>query len=72
MKRSTVDFTESVKSFMWHRNSKGLRTVPWGTPELTETSSDTVPSRTTHFSLGQEVCEPSMHSAPDSIVVQFM
>jgi len=34
-KSCTVDFTASSKSLMWHRKSKGLNTVSWGTPEST-------------------------------------
>ena len=37
----------SKKSFMYIRNKIGPRTVPWGTPEVTGTDVDDVPSRTT-------------------------
>ena len=29
---------------MWHKNKRGPKTVPWGTPESTDVASDVTPS----------------------------
>ena len=42
----TWDITWSGKSFMWHRNSKAPSRVHCGTPEMTGTSCDSMPSNT--------------------------
>ena len=39
-KRRTVDSIASVRSLIWHKNRRGPKTVPWGTPESTLTASD--------------------------------
>ena len=49
--RRTVDFTASGRSLIWHKNSRGPRTVPCGTPESTLTDSDSSPSTTTFIFL---------------------
>jgi len=36
-----------VISFMYNRNIRGPRTVPWGTPDVTITELDVIPSRRT-------------------------
>ena len=43
------DDTFSWMSLMNTTNKRGPRTVPWGTSELTMTSSDLIPSRTTRW-----------------------
>ena len=32
---------------MWHKNKRGPKTVPWGTPESTDVASEVMPSKTT-------------------------
>ncbi|KAH3839424.1 hypothetical protein DPMN_112854 [Dreissena polymorpha] len=41
--RLAEDFTESGKSLMWQRNSRGPRTVPHGTSESTIAGLDSSP-----------------------------
>ena len=36
-----------VISFMYNRNIRGPRTVPWGTPDVTTAELDVIPSRRT-------------------------
>ena len=42
-----LDCMDDGKSLMWHKNSKGARIVPWGTPKLTGCNSLVNPSKTT-------------------------
>ena len=44
---SLLYFSYSGKSFMKIRNRIGPRTVPWGTPDVTETDAEEVPFMTT-------------------------
>ena len=54
-----------ARSLIWHKNSRGPRTVPCGTPESTLTDSDSSPSKTTFIFLfvkksrSQELILPS-------------
>ncbi|KAH3859817.1 hypothetical protein DPMN_102638 [Dreissena polymorpha] len=50
-KRRTWDVTREGRSFMYRRKRRGPRTDPWGTPEVTGTWSDLVPSTTTDWDL---------------------
>ena len=45
--KRTCDDTAKGKSFIWHKKSRGPKTVPWGTPESTVTLLDDSPSTTT-------------------------
>ena len=47
-KSLTCELMFSGRSFMYRRNKIGLRTEPWGTPEVTRTSDDFCPSKATH------------------------
>ena len=44
-------FRESGKSFIYARNKQGPRTEPWGTPDMTGTVGDCLPSTTTDCDL---------------------
>ena len=44
----------------------------WGTPEITGTSSEASPSKTTHVALREEICQQGMKGAFDTILVQFL
>ena len=46
-----LDCMDDGKSLMYHKNSKGARIVPWGTPELTGCNSLVNPSKTTRCCL---------------------
>ena len=41
------EFMLVMISFMYNRNISGPRTVPWGTPDVTDTGLDVIPSRST-------------------------
>ena len=41
-----IDLTTSDISFIYNNNNKGLRIVPWGTPDKTVTLSENVPCAT--------------------------
>ena len=47
VKKRTSDDTSKGKSFIWHKKSRGPKTVPWGTPESTATLLDDSQSTTT-------------------------
>ena len=42
---------ESGRSFIYERNRQGPNTDPWGTPDITGTSGDCLPSTTTDWFL---------------------
>ena len=45
--KRTVELMLSGRLFIYRRKSKGARTVPWGTPDVTEADIDDLPSQIT-------------------------
>ena len=46
-KSLTGEFRPSGRSFTYNKNSNGPKTVPWGTPDVTQEGDDVFPSQTT-------------------------
>ena len=49
---------ESGRSFIYERNRQGPNTDPWGTPDITGTSGDCLPSTTTDWLSWRNVFYP--------------
>ena len=61
------------RSLIWVKKSRGPKTVPWGTPDLTRADSEELPINYYFLgSIGQKILNPIKSCSPNSIVVKFV